>query len=124
MTAIKQTLAERFNAFRRSSAFTPGDPYSFRVVIAGGLELPGKYNPADFLSFCPSIAGRLAVICPGNGGLCAELARRGGTVFAFEPRSRFQKGFKAFSPFPSPTKTIAPVIQSITIVKNLFFLPT
>ncbi|RLT03367.1 MAG: hypothetical protein DWI22_18780 [Planctomycetota bacterium] len=45
-------------------------------------------------------------------------------MFALEPRGRFQKGFSDFPPFPSPTNTIAPVIQSITIVKNLFFLPT
>jgi len=44
-------------------------------------------------------------------------------IFALEPQARFQKGFKAFWPFPSPTNTIALVFQSITMVKHLFFLP-
>jgi len=35
----------------------------------------------------------------------------------------FREELKAFSSFPLPTKTIGPVVQSITMVRDFFVLP-
>jgi hypothetical protein len=41
-------------------------------------------------------------------------------IFALSREAVSRRVSGHFSPFPSPTKTIAPVIQSMTMVKNLF----
>lgn len=93
-------LADNVSTFSKSSAFTPGDAYSFRVRIADKIELPGKFDPALYLQFNPRIAGRVAVVCPANGGLCAELLRRGvREVVAFEPRNQYFKAIAAVAQF-------------------------
>ena len=39
------------------------------------------------------------------------------SIFALLPRSRFQNGFSALAPLPSPTKTTAPLSRSRTTVR-------
>jgi len=93
-------LADSVSTFSKSSAFTPGDAYSFRVRIADRIELPGKFDPSLYLQFNPRIVGRVAVVCPANGGLCAELLRRGASeVVAFEPRNQYFKAIAAVAQF-------------------------
>lgn len=95
------TLALDVKTFAQSSAFTSGDPFSFSVKITDDISLPGKFEPSKYLNTITSaIDGRVAVVCPGNGGLCVELLRRGGLeVIAFEPRNQFWKSLDAVAEF-------------------------
>lgn len=95
------TLALEVRQFAQSSSFTSGDPFSFSIKITDDVSLPGKFDPANYLNaVTSSIEGRVAVVCPGNGGLCVELLRRGAQeVIAFEPRNQFWKSLDAVSKF-------------------------
>jgi len=76
--------------FAKSSAYRYGDKLSFQVPMGKELSLPGKYSPVGYV---PQVTGkRCAVVCPGNGGLIAQLYEAGAKeVVAIEPRGRFHK---------------------------------
>lgn len=101
MSATKLDLATEVNKFRRSSAFTPGDPFSFSITLTEQIKLPGKFNPSSYLNgLSLPIPDRVAVICPGNGGLCVELLRRGAKeVVGFEPRNQYFTALTRISEF-------------------------
>lgn len=89
-----ESLKNQVNKLRHSSNFTAGDPGSFIVpIIKGQVELPGKYDPATYLDRLElRKLDNLAVVFPGNGGLCAEAVHRGANmVWAIEPRNQFNK---------------------------------
>lgn len=85
--------------FVRSSAYMYGDRTSFKVHIdkSRTSHMPGRHDPSDYLNQVgmAQVDGRAAVICPGNGGLVAEMIyRNADEVYAFEPRSVFSKGLE------------------------------
>lgn len=95
-------LKNQVDKFRHSSSFSPGDPGSFIVpIIKGAIELPGKYDPAAYLDRLElKSTSNIAVIYPGNGGLCAEAIHRGATtVWAVEPRNQFNKSLCSLNTF-------------------------
>lgn len=101
MVTVNQPLDQRIKAFKQSSAFSSGDNLSFSIKFTDELGLPGKYNPEAYMTTSNiSVAGRVAVICPGNGGICVELLHRGAAVVeAFEPRSVYHKALPMVSGF-------------------------
>lgn len=95
-----ESLKNQANKLRHSSNFTAGDPGSFVVpIVKGQVELPGKYDPATYLDKLElRVLDNLAVVFPGNGGLCAEAVHRGAsTVWAIEPRNQFNKAITSVS---------------------------
>jgi SAM-dependent methyltransferase len=81
-----------------SSHFASGDPTTFSVTfLRHELELPGPSDPERYLDLCKrkfqleiADGAEVAVVCPGNGGLCAEAFLAGAKrVLAIEPRPRF-----------------------------------
>lgn len=96
-------LVTAVNKFRKSSAFTPGDAFSFAVKINDTASLPGKFDPRTYLDAIGFVAAkRVAVVCAANGGLCTELLRRGaGEVVAFEPRNQYFKSLAQVASFYS-----------------------
>src|SRR5690349_11702476 len=46
------------------------------------------------------------------------------SILALLARSRFQSGFSASAPLPSPTKTTAPLSRSMTMVRKRYPRPT
>lgn len=101
VTTNKQPLEDQVKAFKSSSAFTPGDALSFSIKINNLLSLPGRHDPAAYMgSLMNELSGKVAVICPGNGGLCIEALRRGAeSVAAFEPRSVYHKALSKIAEF-------------------------
>jgi Methyltransferase domain len=97
-----EPLKNQVEKFRRSSGFTSGDPGSFTVPILKGLiELPGKYDPAAYFNKLElTTISNVAIVFPGNGGLCAEAIHRGATnVWAIEPRNQFNRALVALNFF-------------------------
>src|SRR5277367_269474 len=95
-----ESLKNQVNKLRHSSNFTAGDPGSFIVpIVKGQVELPGKYDPATYLDNVElRKIDNLAVVFPGNGGLCAEAVHRGATmVWAIEPRNQFSRAILSVS---------------------------
>lgn len=101
VTMNNQALDHQIKTFKQSSSFTSGDALSFVVRFTDVLSLPGKYDPADYLRVDPDeVSGRVAVICPANGGLCVELIKRGSaSVSAFEPRNIYHKSIAKVAEF-------------------------
>jgi len=88
-------IAAAVAKFAQSSAYRYGDNLSFQVPVTKEHSLPGRHDPADYCTDFKT-PGRAAVICPGNGGLVAQLFLQGATeVVAIEPRGRFHEPFKA-----------------------------
>jgi hypothetical protein len=99
---MTDTIETRIKAFKASSFFTAGDPYSFSVVLDDEFSLPGKYNPKDYLSrLSLGIEGKnVLVVCPANAGLCMEAIHAGaGTVVAFEPRHLYHRPMATIAEF-------------------------
>lgn len=99
MTTTLANLSEQqVKNFSRSSVYQFGDSTSFIIPLSDTLWLPGKTNPGTYLNFMgvpKEISGTVGVVCPANGGLVTELARRGAKkVITFEPRPRFMAGLK------------------------------
>ena len=85
--------------FVRGSSYRFGDNTSFKIYIdkERSAAMPGRHDPRDYLDQLGvgSFNGNAAVICPGNGGLVADLIYRGAKeVYAFEPRTVFTKGLE------------------------------
>jgi SAM-dependent methyltransferase len=93
VTVNKQPLDQQIKAFKTSSSFTSGDTLSFSIKFTPELSLPGKFNPETYLTTSNiSTSGRVAVICPGNGGLCVEALHRGAAIVAaYEPRNIYHR---------------------------------
>lgn len=100
-TTNKQPLDQQIKEFRQSSSFTPGDALSFSVKFTETLSLPGRHDPATYLQLDHhDLTGRVAIVCPGNGGLCVEALKRGFTsVDAFEPRNVYHKSIAKVAEF-------------------------
>ena len=99
---ITDTIDMRIKAFKASSFFTAGDPYSFSVDLGDGFSLPGKYNPKDYLSrLTMGIEGKnVLVVCPANSGLCLEAIHAGAsTVVGFEPRHLYHRPMSTIAEF-------------------------
>lgn len=95
-------LKDQVNALRYSSNFTAGNAGSFLVpIIKGQIELPGKYDPAVYFDFLELFKlTNIAIVFPGNGGLCVEAIHRGATtVWAIEPRDQYNRVITAVSSF-------------------------
>jgi hypothetical protein len=88
-------IAAAVQKFAASSAYRYGDNLSFQVPVTKEHRLPGRHDPEDYLTDFKT-PGRAAVICPGNGGLVAQLFLNGATeVVAIEPRDRWHEPLKA-----------------------------
>jgi hypothetical protein len=100
-------LQEAVTSLKDSSAFRFGDATTFDVCfLRHEVELPGKCNAADYLKglkqrlrvLVPE-GGRVAVVCPGNGGLIPELLMAGAAeVLAIEPRPRYHDALERVVP--------------------------
>jgi hypothetical protein len=92
-----QALASEAERFVKSSAYRFGDRTGFAVQLHESISLPGNNSAADYLDKLglESVPERVAVVCPGNGGLVAECFTRGAKfVLALEPRPRFNAGLQ------------------------------
>lgn len=101
-----ETVEFRLKTFKASSAFTPGDPLSFNVVLNEDYGLPGKYDAGDYIRSLGAAAAvadkNVLVVCPGNGGLCVEALKAGAsTVVALEPRVVYDQALSRISDFTS-----------------------
>lgn len=99
--SFKTSISDEVTTFQQSSAFTPGDPFSFKIDISESVSLPGKFDSQEYVNgLSTPVNGRAAVVCPGNGGLCVELLRRGANeVVAIEPRNQFWRSLEAINGF-------------------------
>lgn len=109
MAILVTQLKNEVEAFRRTNAFTPGDAGSFSIpLIRGEIELPGKYDPKKYLydlQIMDLTDKRVAVMFPGNGGLCIEAINLGAVdVWAVEPRNNYAKALSTFSTMISQVK--------------------
>jgi hypothetical protein len=96
------TICERVQAFKTSSSFSGGDPFSFSISLNKDLKLPGRHDPVDYLKKLDvSLKGKnVCVVCPGNAGLCVEALRAGAaTVSAYELRPVYYKSLRAVASF-------------------------
>ena len=91
-------LTDAVATLASSSAFRHGDASTFAVTfLRHTAELPGPADPQRYLQVIKNKLGPLvseddsvAVVCPGNGGLVAEVLLAGAEqVIAIEPRPRF-----------------------------------
>lgn len=101
-----ETIEFRLKTFKSSSAFTPGDPLSFSIVLNEEHGLPGKFDAGDYIRSLGADAAvedkNVLVVCPGNGGLCVEALKAGAsTVVALEPRPLYGQALSAISDFTS-----------------------
>lgn len=99
-------IRDRVQAFKTSSSFSGGDPFSFSISLDKDLKLPGRHDPVDYLKRLDADLKdkTVCVVCPGNGGLCVEALRAGAaSVSAFELRSVYYKSLKAVSAFTKET---------------------
>lgn len=103
MTAT-DSIDLRIKTFKASSSFTPGDPLSFSIKLSEDVQLPGRYDPDEYLQrLGADLAGKnVLVVCPGNGGLCAAAINAGAsTVVALEPRNLYARPLNAVASFTS-----------------------
>lgn len=100
-TTNKLPLDQQVKAFKQSSSFTAGDALSFGIKFNDTVSLPGRHDPAAYItSHDIPMVGNIAIVCPGNGGLCAEALRRGAAnVAAFEPRDVYRKSIAKVAEF-------------------------
>lgn len=93
------TLKEQAQELASSSKFTSGDKLSFKVPLADDVELPGKFDPKEYLDKLDlsSLKGMaVAVVCAENGGIVAECVRRGAKLtLACEPRYFYHQSLPA-----------------------------
>jgi hypothetical protein len=101
--------AERLAA---SSKFTGGNPLSFKITLEDGALLPGRYDPADYLDSLDltNFSGMtVVIICAGNGGLVAEVVKRGAKLaLSCEPRFHYHQSLPVvlgMIPKPEGAKT-------------------
>jgi hypothetical protein len=66
------------------------------IAVLYGYDMPSSTPPAVMVSPAPA---------PDQS------AHATASIFTPDPCRRFQQAFNAFSPFPSPKNTIAPVVQ-------------
>lgn len=100
MVTTNQAWEQQLKAFKQSSAFTPGDAFSFSIKFNEVLSLPGKYDPAAYLDkLGVDLSGNNCIVCPGNGGLCIELLKRGFQVSIFEPRTYYHQAITKVASF-------------------------
>lgn len=98
-------LVEAVDKIRHSSAFTPGDPTTFKIpLLKDEVELPGPCDPYAYLALAKAKLGltdfakehRVAIIGAGLGGLSAAALDLGvAEVISIEPRPRFRSGLDA-----------------------------
>jgi len=88
------TIQEEIKALTSSSVYRFGDRLCFQVPLGPNLSLPGRQDPSLYITGVTG--GRALVVCPGNGGMVAQLLLQGvEEVVALEPRVRFHDGLKA-----------------------------
>jgi hypothetical protein len=93
-----EDLRNSVERFKTSSSFTSGDPTAFAIpLLPDELELPGPNSPKTYMAQLEHKLGvmlapksAVAVICPGSGGLCAQVLHQGANrIVAIEPRYRY-----------------------------------
>lgn len=102
MTTTELDRDLRLKTFKHSSSFTPGDPFSFSIDFGNGASLPGKYDPAEYISrLGVDVVGKnVLVVCPGNAGLAVECVKGcASTVVILEPRIVYHRALGPISEF-------------------------